>query len=377
MMRTAALLIDGSILEGGGQILRNSAALAAITGTSITVDKIRAGRSRPGLRPQHLTGLQLVERMCEGSLEGGTVGSSRITLQPRTLSCGEYIADTQTAGSCTLMVQQSLPCLLFAKPHRDSASNITKLVLRGGTDADMAPPVDYFVHVLFPTLQTRLGLSDVKVECMRRGFMPRGGGEIHVTAAPLPPGTSLQPLDITTRGEVSSIRIHAFSAGRVAASVPERMAAAAEQQIRTRLGAAVPVSRHTAYEPAERAYGDGCGILLVAETSTGCLLAGSAKGQRGVASEAVAATASSELLEELEAGACVDQWMQDQLIILMALAAGESRMLCSEPTLHTRTAMVIAEQVLPGAKFSVSTVTQDGRPGQLYMIRCKGAGWQA
>ena len=35
--------MPGSILEGGGQILRNAAALAAITGKSIHVDKIRAG----------------------------------------------------------------------------------------------------------------------------------------------------------------------------------------------------------------------------------------------------------------------------------------------------------------------------------------------
>lgn len=37
------LCIDGSLLEGGGQTLRNSTALAAITGRSIQVDKIRAG----------------------------------------------------------------------------------------------------------------------------------------------------------------------------------------------------------------------------------------------------------------------------------------------------------------------------------------------
>ncbi|PNG99891.1 RNA 3'-terminal phosphate cyclase [Tetrabaena socialis] len=43
--------------------------------------------------------------------------------------------------------------------------------------------------------------------------------------------------------------------------------------------------------------------------------------------------------------------MQDQLIIWMALAAGVSRVRCTEPTLHTRTAMVVAETLLPGVKF--------------------------
>ena len=48
--------IDGSILEGGGQTLRISAALSAILSIPIKIRNIRAGRSTPGLRPQHLTG---------------------------------------------------------------------------------------------------------------------------------------------------------------------------------------------------------------------------------------------------------------------------------------------------------------------------------
>ena len=49
--------IDGSFMEGGGQVLRISLALAAITGTPVHVSKIRQGRSTPGLRAQHLAGL--------------------------------------------------------------------------------------------------------------------------------------------------------------------------------------------------------------------------------------------------------------------------------------------------------------------------------
>lgn len=48
--------------------------------------------------------------------------------------------------------------------------------------------------------------------------------------------------------------------------------------------------------------------------------------------------------------------MQDQLVIFMALAHGQSSMLCSEPTLHTRTAIAIAQQLLPDAQFSISTI---------------------
>ena len=75
--------IDGSHGEGGGQILRNAAALAAITGTPLRVHSIRAGRApKPGLRPQHLGGLQLVAALSGFELRGGVVGSSEITLLP-------------------------------------------------------------------------------------------------------------------------------------------------------------------------------------------------------------------------------------------------------------------------------------------------------
>ena len=49
------MTIDGSIGEGGGQILRTSLSLAAITGTEIQIEKIRAKRDKPGLKRQHLT----------------------------------------------------------------------------------------------------------------------------------------------------------------------------------------------------------------------------------------------------------------------------------------------------------------------------------
>ena len=62
-------------------------------------------RSKPGLRPQHLAGLQLVQQLTAGSLSGGEVGSSSITFQPGNLQAGSYSSSTGTAGSCTLLAQ--------------------------------------------------------------------------------------------------------------------------------------------------------------------------------------------------------------------------------------------------------------------------------
>jgi RNA 3'-terminal phosphate cyclase len=70
----------------------------------------------------------------------------------------------------------------------------------------------------------------------------------------------------------------------------------------------VVVDIEAVQEPPERATGDGGSIVLIAETSTGCLFGASALAERGVTAEAVGTIAARDLLEELRSGAAVDQW---------------------------------------------------------------------
>ena len=149
-----------------------AAALAAITGTAVHVHSIRAKRTKPGLRPQHLTGMQLAATLSRGSLEGGEVGSTAVTFRPAALCCCEVTADTGTAGSCMLLAQVALPCLLFAPPGHTSVVH-----LKGGTDAAMAPPVGYSQAVLLPTLRRLLHVT-ADLQLARRGFFPKVGSVI-------------------------------------------------------------------------------------------------------------------------------------------------------------------------------------------------------
>lgn len=207
-----------------------------------------------GLRPQHLTGLQLIAELCSGRLQGGEVGSSCITLQPGRLACGRHVADTRTAGSCMLLAQSALPCLLYAGDGEPAAApeaaqgaaaaaaaegapwlqaacargTASVLDLRGGTDAAMAPPVGYMQHVLLPTLRSRLGVR-AALERGRRGFFPKGQGHVTLAVERLAPGACLPALDLTQRGEVTSITIRAFTAGRLVPTIGERLAAAAQK----------------------------------------------------------------------------------------------------------------------------------------------------
>jgi RNA 3'-terminal phosphate cyclase (ATP) len=224
------------------------------------------------------------------------------------------------------------------------------MTLRGGTDAAFAPPIGYLQHVCLPTLQRLVSPLCLSLDLVRRGFFPKGGGELQLTVPPLPPGTALPAWQLSERGTLVKIRGWAVTAGKVQPDVGRRMAAAVRQQLADVLrdpavvfgpaGSAsgggskggssspTPLKRHKVskdskqqqsmldvvldiqaiHEPPERAVGDGGSLVLVAETSAGCLFGASALAERGVAAEAVAAMAVRDLLEELRSGAAVDQW---------------------------------------------------------------------
>ncbi|XP_044288504.1 RNA 3'-terminal phosphate cyclase [Varanus komodoensis] len=353
--------IDGGIMEGGGQILRVSTALSCLLGIPLCVKNIRAGRSQPGLRPQHLSGLEMVRALCDGQLEGGQIGSTEITFTPGQIKGGTHTADTKTAGSVCLLMQVAMPCVLFA-------ASPSELHLKGGTNAEMAPQIDYTLMVFKPMIEK----FKLTLECniKRRGYYPRGGGEVIVGMAPV---KQLSPIDLTDRGTVTKIHGRAFVAGTLPVKLANDMAAAAVRCIRKEIRD-LSVNIQAVREPDNEAFGNGSGIIIVAETSTGCLLAGSSLGKRGKNADKVGIEAAEMLLGNLRHGGAVDDFLQDQLIIFMALANGISRVRTGPITLHTETAIHFAEQ-LTKAKFTV-TKSEDGSSKDAYVIECQGIGLQ-
>src|SRR5437867_958993 len=164
------LLIDGSQGEGGGQILRTALGLSLVTGTPIRIEKIRAGRAKPGLLRQHLTAVNAATAIGAVDVEGATLGSQELTFRPGTVKPGEYRFAVGTAGSTGLVLQTVLPPLL-------TAPGPSTLTLEGGTHNPTAPPFDFLARAFLPLI-SRMGPS-ATARLERPGFYPAGGGQMH------------------------------------------------------------------------------------------------------------------------------------------------------------------------------------------------------
>ncbi|MDO9434159.1 RNA 3'-terminal phosphate cyclase [Hydrogenophaga sp.] len=181
--------IDGSIGEGGGQILRTSLALSMCTGQPFVLTRIRAGRSKPGLMRQHLTCVNAATEVCGAQVHGAEMHSQTLSFVPGKLRSGNYSFNVGTAGSCTLVLQTVWPALLLAEAP-------SQLKLSGGTHNPMAPPF-HFLERSYAPLMRKLG-AQVELTLHRLGFYPAGGGEISATIWPA--DSSLEPFDLIERG---------------------------------------------------------------------------------------------------------------------------------------------------------------------------------
>jgi RNA 3'-terminal phosphate cyclase (ATP) len=180
----------------------------------------------------------------------------------------------------------------------------------------------------------------------------QGGGVLHVTTEPV---GSLPPLNLTRRGQIVKFSGTALVTHRLPVHIAQRMVDTATRVLRRDNAAYRGVEidiRPVVCEEEQAPLGDGVSLLLMAHTSTGAVLASSGVGERGLPAETLATKAAESLLANLDAGGVVDEHMQDQLIIFMALAKGTSTIKTGPLTLHTRTCLYWAEY-LAGAKVEV------------------------
>lgn len=325
------ITIDGSFGEGGGQILRTSLSLAAITGQSVTIDHIRANRPKPGLRPQHLTGALAVARICGGDLSGAEVGSKKLVFRPGKIKPGNYEIDVSavraSAGSVNLVLQTILWPLAFA-------AKSSRVTIKGGTHVPFAPTSNYIDDTFLPAI------ADMGLRChyslVKAGYYPEGGGEVRVE---IPTVDELTPISITEPG--GSVQVELTSAvSNLPVSIAERQLDTASARLKS-MGLRSE-NKITQY-PSR-----GKGTVVFISLKAGQAWAGfQSLGELRKRAEAVADDACDELQTHLATGMALDKHLADQLILPVALANGASRFTTSEISLHLLTNIAVVQQFLP------------------------------
>ncbi len=348
--------LDGSIGEGGGQVLRVAITLSAIMLKPIRIYNIRAKRSPSGLRPQHLTAVKAVAWLTDAEVKGLNVGSSEVLFIPKRLKGGSTTFDAGTAGSTTLILQSLMPAMSFAEGRVD-------VEVRGGTNNPMAPTFEYLYYVLLPVIR-QMGCN-FSLEMIRRGFYPRGQGILRIRSEPV---EYLKPIKLTEFSGIEKISGISYSC-RLPSHIAERMAKSASNFLKMNGYENVDIALEVLQPNTPKCSVDpGCGIILFAKTKDGHLIASDSLGKLGIPAEKVGEEVATDLVKQLNAKAPVDKHLGDQLVVWVAIAKGYSEYRVTELTLHTFTSVEVCKR-LTGADFVVEGAL--GEPGR---ISCNGIG---
>ena len=340
------LTIDGSQGEGGGQILRSVLSLSALLQQPVTVNNIRAKRSKSGLRPQHLAGVRALAEITGGELFGAHKNSTKLSFAPGPVRPGQYRFDIGTAGSTSLLLAALLPPLLFADAP-------TRLTITGGTHVPFSPTFHYLHKIFLPTLAQMGGRVSASIN--RWGWYPHGGGEIVIDIAPC---TGLRGIQWLERGPLSSLELLVGLS-----QLPNHIAAREEERVKERLAA--HGYRVTSLVKETPAAGPGNMLFLSAEF-TQATVGFSALGRRGKPAESVADELCQSWFDFVNTAATVDRFLGDQLILYLALARGVSVLRCGQISRHLSTNIKVVDQFLP-VRFNCQSATGE--------IRVTGAGF--
>ncbi|MBI2947909.1 MAG: RNA 3'-terminal phosphate cyclase [Verrucomicrobia bacterium] len=318
------LMIDGSFGEGGGQILRTALSLALATGQEVRIEKIRAGREKPGLQRQHLAAVEAAAALGQACVEGAELGSREILFRPGPVAPGDYSFSVGTAGSATLVLQTILPALL-------TAAAPAALLLEGGTHNPLAPPFEFLAKTYLPLIN-RLG-PRVRAKLDRHGFYPAGGGKMRVTIEPAP---KLAPFSLLERGRVIDCRCAA-----IVANLPRHIAEREIKVLKRELDLDIGATRIEEV----KSYGPG-NVVAVEVESESVTEVFVGFGEQGVRAEIVAGRLAKEVRRYLDAEVPVGEHLADQLLLPLALAGGGS-FITFPLSAHTTTNIEVLKRFLP------------------------------
>lgn len=329
-MNTNCIEIDGSMGEGGGQVLRASLALSISTGKPFHIRNIRSGRPKPGLKRQHLTCVLAAAEISGAEISGAEPGSTELSFFPGGVRNGEYRFDVGSGGSCTLVLQAIIPPLL-------TASGPSQITVSGGTHVPHAPVFEFMQQTLFPWLE-KLG-PKLSATMARAGFMQVGGGSITVRVEP---ASKLSPVFEAGEGKTSGTDdVTGARADIYLANLDPGIAMREAEVLLTAdyapLGLDAEKIRIHSTSRRKGPEGPGNAVLVSVQRTSGTTVC-SDIGWRGRSAETVAREAALRALDFITSGAPVDQFLADQLLVPLALAGGGA-FVTERVTLHAQTCM--------------------------------------
>jgi RNA 3'-terminal phosphate cyclase (ATP) len=334
------IVLDGSMGEGGGQILRTSLALSLITKKPFHLRRIRAKRAKPGLQPQHLMSVQAATVIGQARVRGASPGSMELVFEPGETVPGNYHFRIGTAGAAGLVMHTVyLPLALASGP--------SVVTIEGGTHVKSSPCFD-FLRTTWQGYMAQLGLF-VDLRMARPGFFPRGGGLIE---ARLPGGWQPRNLRLADVSTVDQAVIISAVAG-LPESIARRQADRALERLRTaNLQATIRYETWTG----------GPGTMLAVELATRPVpTLFFSLGERGKPAERVADEAVDQAVVFLGTRPQgIDGHSADQIVLPMALAHEESQFKVAEITRHLLTNAQVIEQFLDK---QITCEGSEGSPG--------------
>lgn len=297
----------------GSNLLKQRLILATLSGKSVRITDIRSLDTEPGVRGYEVSLIRLLQKCSDGSDVRFNASGTEVFYRPGILHGGAISYSCCTERGLGYYLDMLMALGPFCKVP-------IVAVLRGITNSDESPSVDYVRAAGLPMLKRFLVVDDgLELKIRTRGLAPLGGGEVLFRC---PVRKQLRAVQAVKPGMVKRIRGTVYAA-KVSPAMANRTVEAAKGLLLNFL----PDIYITADQTKGKAAGNspGFGITLVAETTEGVCYAAelcsrrSADGADPSVPEDLGVKAAQMLLEEIYRGGCVDSSFQWMVSLFMAL----------------------------------------------------------